>query len=51
MRAFLLPDDAPRAMVFERQVSLRADADNALYLRATFEDGKVLWTSPVYLLR
>ena len=51
MRAFLLPDDAPRAMVFERQVSLRADADNALYLRATFEDGSVLWTSPVYLLR
>ncbi len=51
MRAFLLPDDAPRTTTFERRVALRADADNALYLRATFEDGSVLWTSPVYLLR
>lgn len=51
MRAFLLPDAAPAAMRFERRVALRADADNALYLRATFEDGSVLWTSPIYLLR
>jgi hypothetical protein len=51
MRAFLLPDDASGSMRFERQVSLRNDCDNALYLRATFEDGSVLWTSPIYLLR
>ena len=51
MRAFLLPDDAPGGMRFERTVHLRSDTDNALYLRATFEDGSVLWTSPIYLLR
>ncbi len=51
MRAFLLPENASGAMRFERQVPLRADQDNALYLRATFEDGSVLWTSPIYLLR
>ena len=50
MRAFLLPEEAPCHMRFERQVALRPDADNALYLRATFEDGSVLWTSPIYLL-
>ncbi len=51
MRAFLLPEEAPSAMRFERTVTLRSDADNAIYLRATFEDGSVLWTSPIYLLR
>jgi hypothetical protein len=51
MRAYLLPDAAPLAMRFERRVALRRDADNALYLRANFEDGSVLWTSPIYLLR
>jgi len=51
MRAFLLPDAQPGLMRFERSVTLREDIDNALYLRATFEDGSVLWTSPVYLLR
>jgi hypothetical protein len=59
MRAFLLPDAAPAALMssaasaatrFERRIPLRRDADNALFLRATFEDGSVLWTSPVYLL-
>jgi hypothetical protein len=51
MRACLLPDAAPMAMRFERRVALRRDSDNALYLRANFEDGSVLWTSPIYLLR
>jgi hypothetical protein len=50
MRAFLLPDSAPSAMRISRRVALRP-GDNALYLRATFEDGSVLWTSPAYLLR
>jgi hypothetical protein len=50
MRAFLLPDAAPSAMRISRRIALRP-GDNALYLRATFEDGSVLWTSPVYLLR
>ncbi|MBS7792007.1 DUF3604 domain-containing protein [Roseococcus sp. SDR] len=51
MRAWLMPEDAPRAMRIERRVALRSDADNAIYLRANFEDGSVLWTSPIYLLR
>ena len=51
MRAFLLPDAAPTHVRLERDIALRDDEDNALFLRATFEDGSVLWTSPVYLLR
>lgn len=51
MRAFLLPDTGAKTLNFVRQVALSVTADNALYLRATFEDGSVLWTSPVYLLR
>ena len=51
MRAFLMPEAGLRRLVLQRQVKLAADHDNALYLRATFEDGSVLWTSPVYLLR
>ncbi|WP_137126549.1 DUF3604 domain-containing protein [Roseomonas sp. HF4] len=50
MRAFMLPDAAPAAMRVARRVALKP-GDNALFLRATFEDGSVLWTSPVYLLR
>jgi hypothetical protein len=52
MRAFLLPDERPAShLKFERRIKLRQGEDNALFLRATFEDGSVLWTSPVYLLR
>ena len=51
MRAFLMPQDGTRSLRFERRVRLTASGDNALYLRATFEDGSVLWTSPIYLLR
>ena len=36
---------------FERRIALSSADDNALYLRATFENGSVLWTSPIYLLR
>jgi hypothetical protein len=50
MRAFLLPDEAPAHIRLQRDIPLRQDEDNALFLRATFEDGSVLWTSPVYLL-
>ncbi len=55
MAAFLMPEAAttpmaPGRMAFTRRVPLSA-GDNALYLRATFEDGSVLWTSPVYLLK
>ena len=52
IRVFRLPDENPhRAVVIERDVELRADRDNALYVRVTFEDGHYAWSSPVYLLR
>jgi hypothetical protein len=50
MRAFLMPEHGATSFAFSRHVPLTA-GDNALYLRATFADGSVLWTSPIYLLR
>lgn len=52
IRAFRLPDTNPHRHVrIERRIALRTGEDNALYLRATLEDGQVIWTSPVYLIR
>jgi hypothetical protein len=34
-----------------RRIPLRRGEDNALYIRATLEDGNVLWSSPIYLGR
>ena len=50
LRASLLPAAPPASLRLRRTIALRP-GDNALYLRTTFEDGSVLWTSPVYLLR
>jgi hypothetical protein len=51
LRAFRLPDENPhRAIRRILRVPLRRDGDNALFLRATFEDGNVLWSSPIYLI-
>jgi hypothetical protein len=51
LRVFRLPDTNPHAAFrFTRRVTLKPDADNALYLRATLEDGAVTWSSPVYLI-
>lgn len=52
IRAFRLPDATPHhAVRFSRRVPLRSESDNALFLRATLEDGAVVWSSPVYLIR
>lgn len=52
MRAFRLPDRNPHRVVRQtRRVPLRHGEDNALYIRATLEDGNVLWSSPIYLIR
>jgi len=52
LRVFRLPDANPhRRVAFARRIRLRPDQDNALYLRATLEDGAVIWSSPVYLIR
>ncbi len=51
IRAFRLPDANPHCRVRHTcRVALRADEDNALFLRATLEDGNVLWSSPIYLI-
>ena len=51
LRAFRLPDRNPHRKVRQtRRIRLRRDEDNALYIRATLEDGNVLWSSPIYLI-
>ncbi|WP_135467037.1 DUF3604 domain-containing protein [Crenalkalicoccus roseus] len=51
IRAFRLPDANPhRAVRHGLRVPLRRDEDNALFIRATLEDGNVLWSSPIYLI-
>jgi hypothetical protein len=51
IRAFRLPDVNPhRHIRLKRRIALRKDEDNAVYVRATLEDGNVLWSSPIYLL-
>jgi hypothetical protein len=52
IRVFRLPDtNGHRTVRLSRRVPLRAEGDNALYFRATLEDGAVVWSSPVYLIR
>ncbi|MBY0331520.1 MAG: hypothetical protein K2X49_12720 [Acetobacteraceae bacterium] len=51
VRAFRLPDTNPHhAVRHGLRVPLRPDEDNALFIRATLEDGNVLWSSPIYLI-
>jgi hypothetical protein len=52
LRVFRLPDVNPhRRVTLARRIPLQSGTDNALYLRATLEDGAVAWSSPVYLIR
>jgi hypothetical protein len=51
VRAFRLPPaNHHRRVRTSRSVALRADEDNALFIRATLEDGNVVWSSPIYLV-
>jgi len=51
LRVFRLPEDNPHTRFrFHRSVPLKPDGDNALYVRATLDDGAVVWSSPVYLI-
>ena len=51
VRAFRLPDANPhRSVRHSLRIPLRADEDNALFIRATMEDGNLLWSSPIYLV-
>jgi len=52
LKLFRLPDENPHlSLRFRRQIALRAEGDNALYIRITQEDGTLIWTSPIYLYR
>jgi len=51
IRIFRLPDvNSVNALKIERKIALREDADNALYVRVTHEDGHYSWSSPIYLI-
>ncbi|MGH7715398.1 MAG: DUF3604 domain-containing protein, partial [Vulcanimicrobiaceae bacterium] len=50
VRLFRLPNENPhRALRLTRTLPLANDRDNAFYIRVTFEDGHVAWSSPVYV--
>jgi hypothetical protein len=52
LRLFRLPDDNPhRQLKQTRRIKLKADGDNALYVRVTQEDGHLIWSSPIYIFR
>jgi hypothetical protein len=52
VRIFRMPADNPhRSMTVRREIALRPDADNPIYVRVTQEDGHVAWSSPIYLYR
>jgi hypothetical protein len=52
LKLFRLPDENPHfSMTIKRQISLRPEGDNPVYIRITQEDGTLTWTSPVYIYR
>ncbi len=52
IRVFRLPDqNIHRSVEIERQISLVDDRDNAIYIRIIQQDGHVIWSSPIYVLR
>jgi hypothetical protein len=52
IRVFRLPDqNTHRSVEIERQISLVNGRDNALYIRIIQEDGHVIWSSPIYVIR
>ncbi|MGD9616643.1 MAG: DUF3604 domain-containing protein [Alphaproteobacteria bacterium] len=52
LRIFRLPDDNPhRHLHLTRRIRLKTEADNALYVCLTQEDGHLAWSSPIYVFR
>ena len=52
IRVFRMPDENPHTRItLERRITLRADRDNALYVRVLQEDGHIVWSSPIYVFR
>ena len=51
IRIFRLPDvNAHFRISLERNFSVYKSHDNAFYVRVTFEDGNVAWSSPIYII-
>ena len=51
VRIFRLPDANPHLQTtLERHFSVCKGRDNAIYVRVTFEDGHVAWSSPIYII-
>lgn len=52
LKLFRLPDINPhKALSFTRQISVKPDGDNPIFIRMTQEDGTLCWTSPIYFYR
>lgn len=52
LQIFRLPDDNPcRSIKKSVRVPLHQDGDNAVYVRATTEDGFLIYSSPIYIMR
>lgn len=52
IRIFRLPDEnAHRHLRLSRRIALKANGDNALFVRLTQEDGHLIWSSPIYVFR
>ena len=51
IRVYRLPEENPvTTMQITRDIALRPDKDNPLYVRVTQEDGHFAWSSPIYLI-
>ncbi|MEO8104160.1 MAG: DUF3604 domain-containing protein, partial [Betaproteobacteria bacterium] len=52
MRVFRLPDrNDNRSVRLSRRIARSRDAEDALYICITLEDGHMVWSSPTYLMR
>ena len=52
IRLFRLPDEnTERRLRLTRRIRLKAQGDNALFVRLTQEDGHLIWSSPIYVFR
>lgn len=52
IRIFRLPDENPhRRIKLERRIRLSQGQDDALYVCLTQEDGHLIWSSPIYLIK
>ena len=52
LKLFRLPEENPhRDFSFTRRIPLRKAEDTRLFIRVTLEDGTLVWTSPIYLIR